>query len=141
MENIVTWIKAIASGLGLAVGFLWGELNGVLIALLVCVVLDYITGVIVAIKCHSLSSAVGFEGLAKKALILLLVMLANVVDVYITKTPGVVRTAVCFFYIANEGISILENCGHMGVPLPKALVKVFEQMRDKAEAEGEDKDD
>ena len=136
MEQVINWLKVVAVAIGAAAGWLWGEVNGVLIALLICVVVDYITGVIVAIQRRELNSAVGFSGLAKKALILILVMLANVVDVFITKTPGVVRTAVCFFYIANEGISIFENCGKLGVPIPKTLVRVFEQLKDRADEDG-----
>ena len=92
-----------------------------LYALIVFVVADYITGVLCAINDKKLSSEVGFKGIAKKVLIFVLVGIGNIIDVSILKEGSAIRTAVIFFYLSNEGISILENSAHLGLPIPKAL--------------------
>ena len=116
----------------LLAGFLGGK-DGLLYALLVLVVLDYITGVLNAIDQRELSSAVGYKGIARKVLIFVLVGTANVVDVYILGKAGVLRAAVIFFYISNEGISILENASHLGLPVPQKLQNVLRQLHQKEE--------
>ena len=113
-------------------GFLGGK-DGLLYALLVLIVLDYITGVLFAIDQKQLSSAVGYKGIARKVLIFVLVGTANVVDVYILGKAGVLRAAVIFFYISNEGISILENASHLGLPVPEKLQSVLKQLHQKEE--------
>lgn len=113
-------------------GFLGGK-GGLLYALLVLIVLDYITGVLNAIDQRELSSAVGYKGIARKVLIFVLVGTANVVDVYILGKAGVLRAAVIFFYISNEGISILENASHLGLPVPQKLQSVLKQLHQKEE--------
>ena len=111
-------------------GFLGGK-DGLLYALLVLIVLDYITGVLNAIDQRELSSAVGYKGIARKVLIFVLVGTANIVDVYILGKAGVLRAAVIFFYISNEGISILENASHLGLPVPQKLQSVLRQHHQK----------
>ena len=113
-------------------GFLGGK-DGHLYALLVLIVLDYITGVLNAIDQRELSSAVGYKGIARKVLIFVLVGTANVVDVYILGKAGVLRAAVIFFYISNEGISILENASYLGLPVPEKLQSVLKQLHQKEE--------
>ena len=113
-------------------GFLGGK-DGFLYALLVLIILDYITGVLFAIDQKQLSSAVGYKGIARKVLIFVLVGTANVVDVYILGKAGVLRAAVIFFYISNEGISILENASHLGLPVPQKLQSVLKQLHQKEE--------
>ena len=104
-----------------------------LYALIAFVVIDYITGVMCAIINQELSSAVGFKGIFRKVLIFLLVGIANIIDVQVIGTGAVLRTAVIFFYISNEGVSLLENAGHLGLPIPEKIKTVLEQLHDRAE--------
>lgn len=108
-----------------------------LYALIAFVVIDYITGVMCAIISRELSSAVGFKGIFRKVLIFLLVGIANIIDVQVIGTGAVLRTAVIFFYISNEGVSLLENAGHLGLPIPEKIRTVLEQLHDRAENEKE----
>ena len=97
--------------------------------------IDYITGVMCAIADKSLSSEVGFKGICRKVLIFLLVGIANVLDVQVIGTGSMLRTAVIFFYISNEGVSLLENAAHLGLPVPEKIKLVLEQLHDRAESE------
>ena len=97
------------------------------------VVMDYITGIMCAIADKKLSSEVGFKGICRKVLIFMLVGIANILDVQVIGTGSVLRTAVIFFYLSNEGISLLENAGHLGLPIPEKLKKVLEQLHDRSE--------
>lgn len=108
-----------------------------LYALIAFVVIDYLTGVMCAIINRELSSAVGFKGIFRKVLIFLLVGIANIIDVQVIGTGAVLRTAVIFFYISNEGVSLLENAGHLGLPIPEKIKTVLEQLHDRAEKEEE----
>ena len=108
-----------------------------LYALIAFVVIDYITGVMCAIINRELSSAVGFKGIFRKVLIFLLVGIANIIDVQVIGTGAVLRTAVIFFYISNEGVSLLENAGHIGLPIPEKLKEVLAQLHNRTE---DDKD-
>lgn len=116
-------------------GFVWGELNGLLLALIAFMVLDYITGLSVAIVRKELSSEVGFKGIFKKVLILILVGVGNILDVHVLGEGSVCRSAVIGFYLANEGISILENAGKLGLPLPKKLLEILKQLKNKEDEE------
>lgn len=106
-------------------------------ALLAFVVIDYITGVMCAINDKTLSSAVGFRGICRKVLTFLLVGIANILDVQVIGTGSVLRTAVIFFYISNEGVSLLENAAYLGLPVPEKIKEVLEQLHDRSEGEGE----
>ena len=97
--------------------------------------IDYITGVMCAVADKNLSSEVGFRGICRKVLIFLLVGIANVLDVQVIGTGSVLRTAVIFFYISNEGVSLLENAAHLGLPVPEKIKIVLEQLHDRAESE------
>ena len=99
--------------------------------------IDYITGVMCAINDKTLSSQVGFRGICRKVLIFLMVGIANILDVHIIGTGSVLRTAAIFFYISNEGISLLENAAHLGLPVPEKIKKVLEQLHNKAEEDAE----
>ncbi len=112
-----------------------GGWDGFLYALVAFVVIDYITGVMCAIVDHTLSSEVGFKGICRKVLIFLLVGIANILDMQVIGTGSVLRTAVIFFYISNEGVSLLENAGHLGLPIPKKLKDILEQLHDRTEDE------
>ena len=118
-------------------GYFLGGCDGLLIALVVFVVVDYITGVMCAIADHKLSSAVGFKGICRKVLIFLLVGIANILDVQVIGTGSVLRTAVIFFYISNEGVSLVENAAHLGLPVPDKLKDVLEQLHDRDGKEGQ----
>lgn len=121
--------------------FLWGEADGLLYALLTFMAFDYITGVLVAVSRKVLSSEVGFKGIAKKVMILLLIAVGHILDVHVLGGGAVCRSAVIGFYIANEGISILENAGNLGIPLPKKLVAVLQQLKkDNDKEDSNDKD-
>ena len=131
--------QGIFTVLGGWLGYYLGGCDGLLYALIVFVVCDYITGVMCAVADHRLSSNVGFKGICRKALIFIIVGISNVIDVHVLGQAGVVRTAVIFFYLSNEGISLLENAGHLGLPIPGKLKAVLEQLHDRAEKEGETK--
>ena len=128
--------KSAAASLGCLAGFLFGELDGLVIALIALMCIDYVTGVIVGAVRHKLNSSTGFKGLAKKMLIMLIVAVANIIDTQVFQgESSIVRSAVCFLYIGNEGLSILENAGKLGLPMPQKLKSVLEQLRDKDEKE------
>jgi toxin secretion/phage lysis holin len=127
--------QVILAGLGGWIGYYLGGCDGLILLLAACVIIDYITGVMCAISDKRLSSAVGFKGICRKVLIFLLVGLANLIDIYVIKSGSIVRTAVLFFYISNEGVSLLENAGHLGLPIPRKLKDVLEQLHDRAEKE------
>lgn len=98
-------------------------------------VIDYLTGVMCAINDKTLSSEVGFRGICRKVLIFLMVGIANILDVHVIRTGSVLRTAAIFFYISNEGISLLENAAHLGLPVPKKIKAVLEQLHDRADSD------
>lgn len=125
--------QAVFAGLGGWIGYYLGGCDGLLYVLIACVAVDYITGVMCAVADKKLSSAVGFKGICRKVLIFLLVGVAHLIDVHIIGTGAVLRTAVIFFYISNEGVSLLENAGHLGLPIPGKLRLVLEQLHDRAE--------
>lgn len=133
-ENIVTWLK-VAGGVACSVcTYLFGGMDAVFIALLILIALDYVSGVLVAVVDNSLSSEIGFHGLVRKVAVLILVALAHMVGQAVGYPE--VRSFVIGFYLANEGLSILENAGNLGVPLPQKLVDVLKQLKDKNEPDG-----
>lgn len=133
MKEFWNTIQLIFSAVGGWLGYFLGGCDGLLYALIAFVVIDYITGVMCAIINRDLSSAVGFKGIFRKVLIFLLVGIANIIDVQVIGTGAVLRTAVIFFYISNEGVSLLENAGHLGLPIPEKIKTVLEQLHDRAE--------
>lgn len=139
MKEFWAMNQGIFTVLGGWLGYYLGGCDGLLYALIVFVVCDYITGVMCAVADHRLSSNVGFKGICRKALIFIIVGIANVIDVHVLGQAVVVRTAVIFFYLSNEGISLLENAGHLGLPIPGKLKAVLEQLHDRAEKEGKTK--
>ena len=108
-----------------------GGFDGFLYALIAFAVIDYITGVMCAISDKRLSSKVGFKGICRKVLIFILVGIGNIIDVYVLGDAGVLRTAVIFFYLSNEGVSLLENSAHLGLPVPDKLKDVLQQLHNK----------
>ncbi len=137
MKEFWNTIQLIFSAVGGWLGYFLGGCDGLLYALIAFVVIDYITGVMCAIINRELSSAVGFKGIFRKVLIFLLVGIANIIDVQVIGTGAVLRTAVIFFYISNEGVSLLENAGHLGLPISEKIKTVLEQLHDRAEKEEE----
>ena len=135
MKEFSNMIQFVFAGIGGWLGYFLGGCDGLLIALILFAVTDYITGVMCAISDKKLSSAVGFKGICRKVLIFLLVGIANILDVQVIGTGSVLRTAVIFFYISNEGVSLLENAGHLGLPIPVKIKSVLEQLHDRAESE------
>lgn len=135
MKEFWNTIQLVFAAIGGCLGYFLGGCDGLLYALLAFVVIAYITGVMCAIADKTLSSEVGFKGICRKVLIFLLVGIANVLDVQIIGTGSVLRTAVIFFYISNEGVSLLENAAHLGLPVPEKIKTVLEQLHDRAESE------
>ena len=118
-------------------GYFLGGCDGLLLALVLFAVADYITGVMCAVADKKLSSEVGFKGICRKVIIFMLVGVAHVIDVNVIATGSVLRTAVIFFYLSNEGVSLLENAGHLGLPIPEKLKIVLEQPHDRSEKSDE----
>ena len=135
MKEFWNMIQLVFAAIGGWLGWFLGGCDGLLYALIAFVVVDYVTGVMCAVVDKKLSSAVGFRGIFKKVLIFLLVGVANILDAQVIGTGCVLRTAVIFFYISNEGVSLLENAGHLGLPIPTKLKAVLEQLHDRAEKE------
>lgn len=135
MRSIWTGIQIAFSAIGGFIGWLLGGFDGFLYALIAFAVIDYITGVMCAISDKKLSSEVGFKGICRKVLVFVLVGIGNLVDVYVLGEAGVLRTAVIFFYLSNEGVSLLENSAHLGLPIPQKLKSVLEQLHNRNEKE------
>ena len=139
MKEFWNAIQFVFTALGGWLGYFLGGCDGLLIALVVFVVADYITGLMCAIIDKKLSSEVGFKGICRKVLIFILVGIANILDVEVIGTGSILRTAIIFFYLSNEGVSLLENAAYLGLPIPEKLKDVLQQLHDRAENEKEDK--
>lgn len=131
MKQIWSGIQIAFTAFGGFLGWFLGGVDGFLYALIAFTVIDYITGVMCAITDKNLSSSIGFKGICRKVLIFTLVGIGNIVDVYVLGQGGVLRTAVIFFYLSNEGVSILENSAHLGLPIPEKLKEVLERLHDR----------
>ena len=141
MKEFWYTIQLIFTVLGGWLGYFLGGCDGLLIALVAFAAIDYITGLMCAISEKRLNSKVGFKGICRKILIFALVGVANLIDVQVIQTGSILRTAVIFFYLSNEGVSLLENAAHLGLPVPKKLKAVLEQLHDKHNKEEDDKND
>ena len=137
MKEFWNTIQLAFAALGGWLGYFLGGCDGLLYALIAFVAIDYITGVMCAISDKTLSSEVGFRGICRKVLIFLLVGIGNIIDVQVLGSPGVLRTAVIFFYLSNEGVSLLENAAHLGLPVPDAIKTVLEQLHDRSDGKGD----
>ena len=137
MKQIWSGIQIAFTAFGGFLGWFLGGVDGFLYALIAFTVIDYITGVMCAITDKKLSSSVGFKGICHKVLIFTLVGIGNIVDVYVLGQGGVLRTAVIFFYLSNEGVSIMENTAHLGLPIPTKLKDVLEQLHERGGNENE----
>ena len=136
MKEIWTWIQLMLAAIGGWLGWFLGGADCFLYALIAFVVIDYITGMMCAIVDHKLSSEVGFKGICKNVLIFMMVGIGNVIDVQVLGQAGVLRTAVIFFCLSNEGVSMLENAGHLGLPIPAKLKEVLGQLHARSDKEG-----
>lgn len=137
MKEFWNTMQMVFAAVGGWLGYFLGGCDGLLIALVVFAVVDYITGVMCAVSDKELSSKVGFRGICRKVLIFVLVGAGHILDTQIIGDGSVLRTAVIFFYLSNEGVSLLENAAHLGLPIPKKLRDVLAQIHDRAEG-GED---
>ena len=131
-------IQVAITAVGGWIGWFLGGVDGMLIALIVLMALDYLSGVMCAIADKKLSSAVGFKGICKKVLILMLVGVANIIDVHVVGSGAVLRGAVICFYLSNEGLSLLENAAYLGLPIPEKLKDILAQLHRRAEKEKDD---
>lgn len=129
MSNI-RLLEIIFAGVGGWIGWFLGGIDGLVYTIVIFVVMDYITGVMVAINTKTLSSDVGFKGICRKVLIFILVGMGHLIDTHVLGDGATIRTAIIFFYIANEGLSIIENSGKLGLPIPQKLRDILEQLKD-----------
>ena len=136
MKEFWNMIQFVFVAVGGWLGYFLGGCDGLVVALVLFAAADYITGVMCAISDKKLSSEVGFRGICRKVLIVMLVGIANILDVQVIGNGSVLRTAVIFFYISNEGVSLIENAAHLGLPIPEKLKAVLEQLHDRAEKGG-----
>ena len=131
MNKILESLKNVFIVIGGYIGFYLGSIDAFIYTLLAFVIADYVTGVLRAGVERKLSSSVGFKGIAKKIVIFIVVGIANLCDVNLIKGDGtMIRTAIIFFYIANEGLSILENTMAIGLPVPEKLREMLEQLKE-----------
>jgi len=135
MKDTINTLQLILTAIGGYIGYILGGLDGFLYALIAFVVIDYITGLMAAIIEHKLSSEIGFKGIFKKVLIFTMVAIGNILDSKIIGDGSTIRTAVIFFYLSNEGISIIENSVIIGLPVPQKLKDILAQLN----ADGDEK--
>ncbi|MVX64217.1 holin [Clostridium chromiireducens] len=128
MKNLINTFQLIFTAIGGYMGWFLGGVDGFMYALITFVVIDYVTGLMVAVLEKKLSSEIGFRGIFKKVLIFAFVGIGNIIDVHLVKNGSAIRTAVIFFYISNEGISIIENSAKIGLPIPQKLKDILEQL-------------
>lgn len=142
MNTIWNWLRGAFAAIGAGLGYFLGGCDGFLYALIAFVAIDYVTGVMCAIADKKLSSSVGFKGIFRKVLIFVMVGIGHTLDAQILGGGDTLRTAVIFFYCANEGLSLIENAGHLGLPIPAKLKSVLAQLHNRAEDSGDtDKED
>ncbi len=130
MENLLNYFKIIIAALGTGITWLFGTWDTALVVLVCFMVLDYFTGVLRAWTNKEISSDVGLKGIARKTVILIVLIVAVLLDRLLNTGTWVFRTLICYFYIANEGISLLENCAGLGLPIPSKLKDALVQLKD-----------
>ena len=135
MKEFWNSIQLIFTAVGGWLGWFLGGCDGLLYALVAFVIVDYVTGVACAVSDHNLSSEIGFKGIFKKVLIFLLVGIGHILDTQVIGSGSVLRTAVIFFYISNEGVSLVENAAHLGLPVPEKLKAVLSQLHNKDDSD------
>lgn len=137
MKDVWNVVQVVFAAVGGGIGWFFGELDGFFYALLAFVVIDYLTGVMCAIADRSLSSEVGFRGIFRKVLIFVMVGAGHILDAQVIGSGDALRTAVIFFYISNEGVSLLENTAHIGLPVPEKLKDALAQLHDREKEDSE----
>ena len=139
----IVWakIQMAVAAIGGWLGYFLGGMDGLMIALVVFMALDYITGLMCAVIDKKLSSTVGFKGICKKVFILMLVGVAHIIDLHVVGTGSALRSAVICFYMSNEGLSLLENAAHAGLPIPDRLKDILSQLHDKDRTDTTDRGD
>lgn len=135
MKEFWNTLQLIFAAIGGWLGYYLGGFDGLLYALIAFVICDYVTGIMCAVSDKNLSSEVGFKGIAKKVVIFILVAVANIIDTNVITQGAILRTAVISFYLSNEGLSLVENATHLGLPVPDKLKAVLAQLHDRAEKE------
>ena len=135
MKEFWNTLQLIFAAIGGWLGYYLGGFDGLLYALIAFVICDYVTGMMCAVSDKKLSSEVGFKGIAKKVVIFILVAVANLIDTNVITQGAILRTAVISFYLSNEGLSLVENATHLGLPVPDKLKAVLAQLHDRAEKE------
>ena len=140
MNTIWNWLRGAFAAVGAGLGYFLGGCDGFLYALIAFVAIDYLTGVMCAIVDKTLSSSVGFKGIFRKILIFVMVGIGHTLDAQILGGGDTLRTAVIFFYCANEGLSLIENAGHLGLPIPEKLKNILAQLHDRS-TDATDKED
>lgn len=142
MNTIWNWLRGAFAAIGAGLGYFLGGCDGFLYALIAFVAIDYVTGVMCALVDKKLSSSVGFKGIFRKVLIFVMVGIGHTLDAQILGGGDTLRTAVIFFYCANEGLSLIENAGHLGLPIPAKLKSVLAQLHNRSEDSSDtDKED
>ena len=135
LASLILCLESVFAAVGGWLGYFVGGVDGLMTALLILMVMDYVTGIMCAVIDRELSSSVGFRGIFKKVLILLLVGVAHIVDLHVVRSGEALRSAVICFYLSNEGVSVLENAGHLGLPIPEKLKAILAQLHDRIEEE------
>ncbi len=128
-------VQTAVAAIGGYLGYFVGGVDGLMTALIIFMVIDYITGIMCAIVDKKLSSAVGFKGICKKVLIMMLVGVAHIVDLHVVGTGEALRSAVICFYLSNEGVSVIENAGHLGLPIPEKLKGILAQLHNRSDTD------
>ncbi len=128
-------VQAAVAVIGGYLGYFVGGVDGLMTALIIFMVIDYITGIMCAVVDKKLSSTVGFKGICKKVLIMMLVGVAHIVDLHVVGTGEALRSAVICFYLSNEGVSVIENAGHLGLPIPEKLKDILAQLHNRSDTD------
>lgn len=129
MKDYISTLQLIFTAIGGYIGYFLGGFDGLIYALVIFVVIDYITGLMAAVIEKKLSSGIGFRGIFKKVLIFTLVGIGHIIDFHLIEKGSAVRTAVIFFYLSNEGLSIMENAAKVGLPIPGKLKTIFTELK------------
>ncbi|HEM3512573.1 phage holin family protein [Streptococcus suis] len=130
MKFIMTVNQLLFSTIGGLIGQVFGKVDGFVFALVVFVCIDYMTGLMAAVVEKKLSSRIGFKGIFKKIVLFFLVAVGHIIDTRLIQTGTSIRTAIIFFYLSNEGLSILENTVRIGLPIPKQLKIILKQFKE-----------
>ena len=140
MKEFWIMVQFVFAAVGGWLGWFMGGCDGLFFALIAFTAIDYVTGVMCGVVDKKLSSSVGFKGICRKVLIFAMVGIAHVLDAQVIGNGSVLRTAVIFFYISNEGVSLLENASYLGLPVPGAVKAVLEQLHNRAEGKDNETD-